>query len=147
MLPLLSLLPISVMSFFSMCADEIVDTISKDYSISKVVNFYPKDRGLENSKILNSTENNSSKILNISEPNNQLNNVEVDTHIRILHWKLKKNLETLVFLSELESRYTNKNVLLEMIHEYYSIKKTVQIETVEISNEIAYYKSLQNKYA
>lgn len=151
MSPLLSLIPISVMTFISMCADEIVESISKDYNHSKVVNFDPEHEQLEKNTILNSKAKNSAEVIQLNEPetehNDDINSEEIDSNIRILHWKLKKNLETLVFLSELESHYANKTVLAEMIHEYYDIKKAVQIETVEISNLISYYKSLQNESA
>ncbi|WP_298897140.1 hypothetical protein [uncultured Psychroserpens sp.] len=72
---------------------------------------------------------------------------DYDSQIRLLNWKLKKNLETLIFLSELESRYQEENTLPSVIQEYYDLKKDVQSKTVELSNELAYYKSLQTKCA
>jgi hypothetical protein len=48
-----------------------------------------------------------------------------------------------VYLSELESQFDNKNELSQVIQQYYSIKKSIQLETIEISNELSYYRALQ----
>lgn len=121
------------MAFVYMCVNETADLITIGGDSNSVINFIPETKDI----------NETSEILNLSKSEKPLQHAMFDLQIRMLNLKLKKHLDTLVFLSELETRYTNKNVLLEIIHEYYSIKKAVQIEIVKISNEIAHYKSLQ----
>nr|WP_321224469.1 hypothetical protein [uncultured Psychroserpens sp.] len=56
----------------------------------------------------------------------------------LIKWKLKKNLETLAFLAELESRYDIG--LPKFREECKSIKIQVQQITVELAYKIANYK-------
>ena len=72
-----------------------------------------------------------------------LNDTEIDAKIRMLYAKLKKNLQTLTFISELGFKLESKPKLSDMIEECKTIEKEVKIETIEITKQLAYYKSLK----
>lgn len=126
-----------------MCPDDHVETFSLEDKSSKVVNYIPINKKLDKSAKLSHVYSNNTNALSVSNTNNQISNIEIDYKIRILYFKLKKNLETLVFLTELESQFKNQRKLSEMIQDYNYLKKTVKIDTIEIFSQLSYYKALR----
>lgn len=139
----INLFKIYFISFFSICSEEKVETVLKNHECSEVVNYISENEKLEMSTTLKSLDYNNLRVISFTLPNNKLSQLEVDSKIRVLYFRLKKNLETLVYLSELESQFNNKNELTQVIEQYNAIKKSIQLETIEISNELSYYRALQ----
>lgn len=136
MLPILSMIFITVATFYymyKMHIDAIADVIPVHNDFSKVVHL------VSETETINSIEG--------SKSINELNSNTQCSDVKLLNWKLHKNLETLVFLSELESRYNTANVVSVVVKEYYDLKKEVQKNTIEISNQLSYYKSLASQCA
>jgi hypothetical protein len=73
---------------------------------------------------------------------NKKNSNEREANIEIFQWKLRKNLETLTFLAELESRYDVNKGLPKFIDECNAIKIEVQQKTIELTRKLASYKTL-----
>ncbi|WP_299335511.1 hypothetical protein [uncultured Psychroserpens sp.] len=137
MSPYLSPVIIYVISFFYTCANEVFEVFSSTSDVNKVVNFIAKTEQLEYNT-------------NISEDllsNYQFDGGQFDSQIRMLKWKLQKNLETLMFLRELESHYEQSNGLSAIIDQYFDLKEDVQSNTIDITNQLAYYKSMSAKSA
>ena len=137
----ISFIKVTVMSMFSLCPDENVETLST-LQKAKVVNYISDSEEHDKFNMFVSTGNNNSKIIDVALTHN-LNNIEIDTKIRILYAKLKKNLETLTFISELDFKLERKPKLSEMVKECKAIEKEVRIETIEITRQLSYYKSLK----
>ena len=65
----------------------------------------------------------------------------------MLNRKLRKNIETLLFLKELESRYKNNNKISSVIKDYYDLKREVQKSTIEITRKLSYYRLINKECA
>ncbi len=139
----INLFKIYFISLFSICSEDNINIFLKTHTDREVVSYISKSDTIKQSAIEKKISNMNSKVINITLTKTKLSNLEVESKISVLYFRLKKNLETLVYLSELESQFDNKNELSQVIQQYYSIKKSIQLETIEISNELSYYRALQ----
>ena len=139
----INLFKIYFISFFSFWSDENVDPVLNIYVNSEVVNHIPEKDKPESYNPIKSFNNKASRVIGISSPKRKFSNLELDSKISVLYFRLRKNLETLVYLSELESQFDDKFELSQVIQQYNTIKKSIQVDTIEISNELAYYRALQ----
>ncbi|MEM5566913.1 hypothetical protein WNY78_17455 [Psychroserpens sp. AS72] len=80
-------------------------------------------------------------IISSSLAKNKKDENEQDSNLEHFQWKLKKNLETLKFLTELELRYDKNKSKLKFIDDCNAIKIEVQQNTIELTRKIAFYKT------
>lgn len=133
----LTLITSYVLAFNTLRFNQVIKPISSSTDSSNVNLFAPK---IESSDL-------TVEFLDNQEPKDQIKNSKVVSKIRILNWKLKKNLETLLFLRELEDRYENASTITNVIKEYYELKKEIKNSSVEIIKQLSYYKAIQTKSA
>nr|WP_321225653.1 hypothetical protein [uncultured Psychroserpens sp.] len=87
-------------------------------------------------------------IIEPSISKNKKNSNEPESNFELFQRKLRKNLETLTFLAELEPRYDVNKGLPKFIDECNAIKIEVQQKTIELTKKLASYKNLHtNKTA
>ncbi|WP_298500148.1 hypothetical protein [uncultured Algibacter sp.] len=140
---IIKLFKIYFISFFSFCFRENVDTVKINNENSEFVSYNSKNDKIEKSTTIKSFGNTKSKVIEINYNKTTLSNLEVDSKIKVLYFRLRKNLDTLVYLSELEAQFENKYSLSKVIQQYNAIKKSIQVDTIEITNELSYYKGLK----
>lgn len=137
----------SLISFIKTTIDSVflfhfhfnVDEISKEDNKGKVVNYISK---YDEQDEFN-TNNDNSKIIDISQTHNQLSREEIDSKINSLYFKLKKNLETLSFIAELDFKLGNKPKLSQMVKDCHAIEKSIKIESIAITKQLSFYRSLR----
>lgn len=85
-------------------------------------------------------------VISSSEIKNESNTNQSGSNIEFFQWKLRKNLETLDFLAELELRYDIHKVLPRFLDDCFEVKKEVQQTTIELTRTLASYKNcISNK--
>lgn len=140
---IIKLFKIYFISFFSFCVKRNVDTVKINNENSEFVSYNSKNEKIEKSDTIKSFGNNKSRVIEINYNKTTLSNLEVDSKIRVLYYRLRKNLDTLVYLSELEAQFENKYSLSKVIQQYNAIKKSIQVDTIRITNQLSYYKGLK----
>ncbi|WP_344788673.1 hypothetical protein [Postechiella marina] len=67
---------------------------------------------------------------------NNTDSVNIEYQKEINNWKLKNNLKTLRYLSQMEFVYKDQNISKDNFQKYKDLKLDLRLSTIDISNRI-----------